>query len=318
MLILTEEDVQRLLPMKEAVRLMREAFEALGRGEAVNQPRRRLILPTGAVLHQMAASFRNYFGTKIYSTHVKHGANFTFLLYDAATAKPLAQMDANYLGQIRTGAASGLAADLMAPKEAATAGLIGSGFQTWTQLEALLAVRPIRSVKVWSRSQERRTDFAERASIAFQVQVVPVDTAEAAVRGAELIATATFAKEPVMDSAWVASGAHINAAGANMANRREAPSELLDRARLIAVDAIDAARIEAGDLLLAKPAERWGEWPLVELGKLAIGEPWPPSAGDVTVFKSVGLAVEDVAAGGFVFEQAMRQMGWERGEGFYS
>jgi alanine dehydrogenase len=318
MLILTEEDVQRLLPMKEAVRLMREAFKALGKGEAVNQPRRRLILPTGAVLHQMAASFGNYFGTKIYSTHVKHGANFTFLLYDAATAKPLAQMDANFLGQIRTGAASGLAADLMAPKEAATVGLIGSGFQSWTQLEALLAVRPIRSARVWSRSRERRTEFAERASRAFQVEVVPVDTAEAAVRDAQFVVTATFAKEPVINSAWVAPGAHINAAGANMADRREVPAELLDRSRLIVVDDLDAARIEAGDLLLAKPAERWTEWPLVELGRLSIGEPWPPSPGDVTLFKSVGLAVEDVAAGGFVFEQAIRQMGWERGQDSYS
>jgi alanine dehydrogenase len=313
MLILTEEDVQRLLPMKEAVRLMREAFAALGRGEALDQPRRRLILPTGAVLHQMAASFGGYFGTKIYSTHVKHGANFTFLLYDAATAKPLAQMEANFLGQIRTGAVSGLATDLMAPPQAKRVGLIGSGFQAWTQLEAMLAVRPIDSVKVWSRSRERRAEFAERASRTFQVEVLPVDTAEAAVRGAELIATATFAKEPVLDASWVAEGAHLNAAGANMVNRRELPSEVFDRARLIAVDSLDSARNEAGDLLLAKPADRWTEWPLIELSRLSQGELGPASSGDLTVFKSVGMAVEDVAAGSYVFEQAMRQMGWERG-----
>lgn len=313
MLILTEEDVQRLLPMKEAVRLLREAFAALGRGEALDQPRRRLILPTGAVLHQMAASFGSYFGTKIYSTHVKHGANFTFLLYDAATAKPLAQMEANFLGQIRTGAASGLATDLMAPPQARRVGLIGSGFQAWTQLEAMLAVRPIDSVKVWSRSRERRAEFADRASRTFQVEVLPVDTAEAAVRGAELIATATFAKEPVLDASWVAEGAHLNAAGANMVNRRELPAEIFDRARLIAVDSLDAARNEAGDLLLAKPADRWTEWPLVELAQLSLGGPRPASSGDLTVFKSVGMAVEDVATGSYVFEQAMRQMGWQRG-----
>src|ERR1700722_20700976 len=124
MLYLTEEDVRELLPMRDAIGLMRGAFEALGRGEAINQPRRRLILDTGATLHSMAGSYLNYFGTKFYSTHPRYGAHFYFVLYDAQTAEPLAWMEANRLGQIRTGAASGYASDLFAKPEVGTRGVI--------------------------------------------------------------------------------------------------------------------------------------------------------------------------------------------------
>src|SRR5215218_8878484 len=143
----TEEDVIRLLPMSAAVDALRRAFIAFDEGQAQNQPRRRLILPTGAVLHSLAASYGNYFGTKVYSTHVKHGAHFTFLLYDAATAQPLAQFEANHLGQIRTGAATGLAVDLLAPRERVSVGIIGSGFQAETQLKAIRAVRDVQEVR---------------------------------------------------------------------------------------------------------------------------------------------------------------------------
>ena len=114
MLYLTEADVQTLLPMKDCIRMMQSAFEALREGAAQNQPRRRLILKTGSVLHSLAGAYGDYFGTKFYSTNAKFGAHFFFALYDAATAKPLALMEANHLGQIRTGAASGYATELMA------------------------------------------------------------------------------------------------------------------------------------------------------------------------------------------------------------
>src|SRR6266571_2253680 len=118
MLHLTEDQVRERLPMREAVRLMRETFAALRAGTAINQPRRRLSLPTGSTLHSMAGAWGKYFGTKFYSTHPKHGAHFSFFLFDAATAEPLAQIEANWLGQIRTGAASGYATDLLAAPEA--------------------------------------------------------------------------------------------------------------------------------------------------------------------------------------------------------
>src|SRR5580704_8780706 len=143
MLYLTEEDVRAFLPMQEAIGLMRSAFQALARGQAINQPRRRLILDTGATLHSMAGSYMHYFGTKFYSTYPRFGAHFYFVLYDSQTAQPLAWMEANHLGQIRTGAASGYATDLLANPEADTLGVIGTGFQARTQIDSLRAVRPI-------------------------------------------------------------------------------------------------------------------------------------------------------------------------------
>src|ERR1700719_4492257 len=124
MLYLTEAEVRKLLPMPDAIRMMRLAFESLAKGEAQNQPRRRLILPTGSVLHILAGAYGEYFGTKFYSTNPQYGAHFFFVLYDAKTAKPLAMMEANFLGQIRTGAVSGYATDLMANPNARVLGII--------------------------------------------------------------------------------------------------------------------------------------------------------------------------------------------------
>ncbi len=298
MLTITEQDVLKLLPMREAVRLVREAFVGLADGSAMNQPRRRLVTPEGAVLHQLAGAFGKYFGAKIYSTHVKHGAWFTVLLYDAATARPLATIEATHLGQIRTGAASGVATDLLARQDAAVLGVIGTGFQAQTQIEAIRVVRDIREVRVWSRSPERREAFAVK------MNARATATAEEAIRGADIIVTATFAKDPVLEDAWVSPGAHVNAIGSNNPLRREIPSELVQRAALIAVDAIDQARIESGDLLLAwTTPEQWADPRLVELSTVAASRRARNSNQDVTIFKSNGLGVQDIAVGGYVYSR---------------
>src|SRR5260370_28155192 len=181
MFYFTEADVQELLPVTECIRLMRLTLEALAEGRAQNQPRRRLILESGSVLHSMAGAYGNYFGTKVYSANPRYGAHFYFVLYDAKTAQPLAMMEANHLGQIRTGAASGYATDLLADPQAETLGIIGSGFQARTQLDAIRSVRPIKTVRVWSRSEEKRRRFAEEFS------VTAVDSAEQALRGAQIV-----------------------------------------------------------------------------------------------------------------------------------
>jgi alanine dehydrogenase len=307
MLYLTEDEVRALLPMREAVEVVRAAFRDLAAGAAANQPRRRLFVPAGSVLHQMAGWWRGYYGTKIYSTNVKRGAlAFHVLLYDAATAEPVAFLEANALGQIRTGAASGVAADLLAGKEIESVGLIGSGFQAWTQLEAVLTVRQVRQVRVWSRSDEKRTRFAREAEAAFGVPVLVAASAEDAVRGSDVVITATYAKDPVLEEAWVRDGAHVNAAGSNQPGRREIPAELVKRASLIAVDSLDQARIEAGDLLLAVPEADWATLPLRELSAIAADPQFTRPAG-VTMFESLGLAVEDVAAAAWVYERAKRE-----------
>jgi alanine dehydrogenase len=290
MFYFTESDVQELLPISDAIRLMRLAFEAMKNGRAQNQPRRRLILESGSVLHSMAGAVGNYFGTKFYSTNPRYGAHFYFFLFDAKTASPLAMMEANYLGQIRTGAASGYATDLLANPKAATLAIIGSGFQARTQLDAIRAVRPIQTVRVWSRSEEKRQKFAQERS------VVAANSAEEAVRGADIVVTATNSKDPVLESDWISDGALVNAMGSNIANRRELPADLVKRAALVAVDSLEQARIEAGDLILA---DSWTN--VEELQNV------PPryDPNHVTIFKSIGLGIEDVAAGAFIYERAL-------------
>ena len=304
MLYITETQVREALPMSDCLGLMRTVFTRLAAGEAINQPRRRLILPTRSTLHYMAGSDGRYFGAKIYATNPKHGAHFLFLLYRAEDAAPLAIIEANALGQIRTGAASGLATELLARPNSRTLALIGSGYQARTQLEAMLvAVPSIERVRVWSRSAEKRQAFARESSQQFARPVDAVDTAEEAVRGADILVTATNSAEPVVEAAWVEEGTHINAMGSNQARRRELPSDLIGRAVLIAVDSIEQARMESGDLLLAFQEEDWNR--VVELRDVVAGRIARRAPREITLFKSNGLAVEDVIAAGLVYERSI-------------
>ncbi|HUE02485.1 MAG TPA: ornithine cyclodeaminase family protein [Bryobacteraceae bacterium] len=305
MLYLTEQHVRDLLPMPECIGLIETVFARLAAGEALNQPRRRLILPTGSLLHYMAGSDGQYYGAKIYATNPRRGAHFLFLLYRAADAEPLAIIEANHLGQIRTGAASGLATKFMAHADAATLAIIGSGFQARTQLEAMLAVRNITDVRVWSRNSANRAVFAAETTERFGIPIQAAESAEQAVRGAQIVVTATYAKEPVLSAEWIAPGTHINAMGSNQATRREIPADLVRRADTIAVDSIEQARMESGDLLLAMDEKDWASPRIVELKDVVTGRaPTRTQPEQVTLFKSNGLAVEDVIAAAFVYERA--------------
>ena len=292
-LTFTEAEVQAALALPTAIDCLRSAFLAFGQGLAQNQPRRRLVLPTGSVLHSMAASYGRYYGTKVYSTNIKHGAYFTFLLYDADTGRPLAQFEANHLGQIRTGAASGLAADILAPHRPIDVGIIGSGFQARTQIAALRAVRQTARVRVYSRSAQHRERFAA------ELDCEAAPSAAQACDGADVIITATHSKDPVIPAEAVSRDALILAMGANVANRREVPPEIIKRARIV-VDDIEQCKIEAGDMLLAGAC-----WSDVEsLGELLAKGAKSDSQGRLTVFKSVGIALEDVAVAAHIYEKA--------------
>jgi ornithine cyclodeaminase/alanine dehydrogenase-like protein (mu-crystallin family) len=291
MIQVSEEQVRDILPMDECVRIMRHTFAALRKGTASNQPRRRIYLDNGSTLHSMGGAYGKYFGTKFYSSNPNYGANFFFFLFDSETARPLAQFEANYLGQIRTGAASGYATDLLAAPDATTLAVIGSGFQAQSQIEAIRCVRKLTDIRVWSRSKEKREAFADAN------QCRAVDSAEEAVRGAQIVVTSTPSKDPVIDDSWIARGVHVNAMGSNREQRRELPSRLIHRADLVAVDSVEVAKIEAGDLILA-PVD-WNDRRIVDLAKI---EQRPPGA-PITVFKSCGLGVEDVAAAAYVYER---------------
>jgi ornithine cyclodeaminase/alanine dehydrogenase-like protein (mu-crystallin family) len=272
---------------------MRLAFEAIRDGKTINQPRRRLILPTGSVLHQMAGSWGKYFATKIYSSNIRHGGlhEMFVLLYDAETGRPLAFIEALQLSLIRTGAASGYAAELLANPKSEVLGIIGSGAQARTQVEAIRTALPIKEVRVWSRNVERARKFAD------ELGCVAMETAEQAVREADVIVTATTAKDPVIATDWVRPGTFVAAMGSNIANRREMPDDLVKNAGLVVVDDMEQARIEAGDLLLAYGGtEHWKN--VVELENVTPGY----NASHVTIFESLGIAVEDAAAAAYVYE----------------
>lgn len=293
MIQIDESTVRRLLPMRKAIELLESAFDAWAEGRAQNQPRRRVTMASGSMLHGMAGANERYFGAKIYSTNPRHGAWFHFLLYEAATARPLALFEANWLGQIRTGAASGVATKRLARPEASSIGIIGSGFQARSQLDAVRAVCPIQTVMVYSRDRDKRESFAR------EMKATPVESAEEAVGGADIVITATNAKEPVFEASAVRAGTHINAVGSNQANRRELPAGIFERASAIVADSVDQCRIEAGDLLLGLDEAGWRRVEELRDGRRR------RSPEEITIFKSVGLGLEDLAVAGWVYEQVL-------------
>lgn len=306
MLFLTESDVLDLLPMETAIARVESAFRAQNGGEATNQSRRRLFLPQMS-LHTMAAALpgENLAGVKVYT--VSRGvARFVALLYDSQSGDLLAFMEADHLGRLRTGAASGVATKYLSREDASTASVIGSGRQARTQLLAISRVRALRAARVYSLDAERRGHFARDMSDQLGIDVEPVESAETAARFGDIVVTATSSKEPVISGDWLKPGAHVNAIGANMQNRREVDDALLDRADVIAVDSVAQAHIEAGDLIQGfelAPAqwERVAEmWEII-----ADRRPGRKSADDITLFKSTGIALWDVAAAGEVYRRAV-------------
>jgi ornithine cyclodeaminase len=215
---------------------------------------------------------------------------------DAATGEPLALMDGATITAMRTGAASGVATRLLARPDSSTLAVIGAGGQAEWQVRAVLAARPIRRVLVHARSPEARSRFADLMTEALGVPVEAAASAEAAVREADVVCCATTSAEPVFDSAWLPPGTHVNGIGAFRLGMVELPPGLFARASLVAVDSRAAAMAEAGDVVAAIERGLLAEAELVELG--TIGRDWVESRdpGAITVFKSVGLAIQDVAA----------------------
>ena len=216
--------------------------------------------------------------------------------FDAATGRPTALIDGAALTAMRTGAASGVATRLLARADASVAAIIGAGAQAEWQMRAVLAARPIRRFLVHARTAGAREAFARRMSAELRVEVEPVRSAEEAVRAADVVCCATTSSTPVFDAAWLREGAHVNGVGAYRLGMIELPPELFARASLVAVDSREAAMAEAGDLVAAIERGLLGALAVVEIGSVAptYVDERPPE--DITAFKSVGLAIQDVAA----------------------
>jgi alanine dehydrogenase len=306
-LLLKEADVRALLTMPMALEAVEESLRQQGDGELSLHPRRRLKLPDNALLHYMAAGdpVHGFIGMKIY-TSVYGAVRFVVPLFRSATGEMAALIEADALGQIRTGAATGVATKVLANADARIAGMIGTGYQARTQLEAVAAVRRLERVRAFGRDPERRAQFCREMSARIGIQVEPVESGEKAVRGADIVVTATSAMKIVLEGPWLSPGVHVNAIGANWAQKRELDDAAVTRADVIVVDSIEQAKMEAGDLILtfANEASRWDA--VRELGSIVAGKiPGRTNANQITLFKSNGIATWDLAVAARVYELAV-------------
>jgi alanine dehydrogenase len=315
-LLLTEDDVRRLLTMDMALEAVEEGLRRWALDEAQNIPRTRA-QTDHVMLHVLSAAAKSLgvLGFKAYTTSRK-GAQFQVALFDGKTGELLSLMHADYLGQMRTGAASGVATKYMARAEAPQVGLIGAGKQARTQVQAVCKVRAVSRIQVYSPNEERRRQFAAEMSETCQTEIEAVNSADAAVHNKDIVITATSSREPVVNGHWIAQGTHINAVGSNFLAKAELDALTVRRCKSIVVDSKDQARLEAGDLVqaLEEGGIHWAD--VHELGQVIVGR----FAGrahpqDVTLFKSLGIGIEDVAVAARVYAKAKaegvgRELDW--------
>lgn len=315
-LLLTEEDVRQVLTMEMALQAVEDGLRRLALDEATNVPRSR-VQTDHAMLHVLSASAKmlHVMGYKAYATSRK-GTQFHVALYDGKTGGLLTLMQADYLGQARTGAASGVATQYMARPEASEVGLFGTGKQARTQLQAVCLVRKINRVQVYSPNEEHRRKFAAEMSEICRTEVIPVPRPELAAEDKDIVITATASREPVFNGHWIAEGTHINAVGSNFLGKAEIDAITVRRCESIVVDSKDQARIEAGDFVqpLEDGSIHWAD--IHELGQVIVGRyTGRAHPQDVTLFKSLGIAIEDIAVAAKVYQKASaaglgRMMEW--------
>lgn len=304
-LLLTEADVRGLLTMEMALEAVEEGLRTVTLDEGQNTPRMRA-QTDHAMLHVMSASAKTLgvLGYKAYTTS-RPGARFHVGVFDGKTGELTALVQADYLGQVRTGAASGVATKFLARPEAATVGLYGAGKQARTQVIAMCKTRKIKHVRVYSRTEERCKAFCAELTQLCQCPVEPAAHPEEAARGKDIVITATSSRDPVLYGDWLAEGTHLNIIGSNFISKAEIDVTTVRRANLIVVDNKDQARLEAGDFQAAlnAGAMKWSD--VRELGSVIVGRsPGRTAANDITLFKSLGVAIEDVTTAAKVVAKA--------------
>jgi ornithine cyclodeaminase len=316
-LVISASEIAQLLPMRECIDVMADALSGLTRGDAILPLRQVLRLPDGKSAFAVMPAYLEQpkaVGAKVITVFPdNHGTSFeshqgAVLLFEAEHGSLAAVMDASSITAIRTAAVSGLATRLLAREDASEVAILGTGVQARTHLEAVRAVRRVDRVRVWSRNREAVRAFAEGESRRHGVQVEPAPSARAAVEGADIVCTVTASREPVLAGEWLRDGAHVNAVGASLPFARELDTAAIARSRLY-VDRRESALNEAGDFLIPRQEGAISDGHIVgELGEVLLGRvPGRRNGEEVTVFKSLGLAVEDVAAAAYVYERATMQ-----------
>ena len=306
---INEAEVRQLLTMPMAIAAVEEVSRKQADGRVTVHPRRRFELPGHGFFHYMAAldTAAGFVAMKQY-TYVKGKLCFLVPLYSTSTGELLALIEADYMGQLRTGAASGVATKYLARKLAKVAAILGTGGQARTQLEAIHNVRMLDSVFVYGRDAERRNQFSEEMSERLAINVYPAESAGAAVRTAEIICSATSSAQPVLHGEDLAQGVHINAIGANHAHKQELDEAAVAKANFIFVDLLAQSQQEAGDLIIpfTKQPQRWSA--VRELSDLVAGKaPGRANDAQITLFKSNGIAAWDLAVAQKVYALALEQ-----------
>ena len=317
-LVLNAEEVTRLLPMPECIKVMRDALAALARGEAL-VPLRTVMRVPGAsgflgLMPGYIAPARGEGGAlgmkavSVFPGNAKRGIDThqgAVLLFEADTGRLSALMDGAAITAIRTAAVSGVATDVLARADADELAILGAGVQARSHMEAIAATRPLRRVRIWSRNGEHAAALASELRSRFQVPIDVAASPETAVQAADIIATVTASVEPILERRWLKEGVHINAVGSSIPTSREIDTATMAAARLF-VDRRESALAEAGDLLMAvREGAVTDDHIVAELGDVIIGkDPGRRSPAELTLFKSLGLAVEDVASAAYIVRRA--------------
>jgi len=309
-IFLNEAAVRQLVGMDDALSATEEVFREAGSGTAINVPRIRVPLNDGTLRITAAAlNYRGFYGVKISSTAVfGKNAGRVFCLYKETTGELCAIVQVFAMGALRTGAATGVATKYLANRDAGTLGVIGAGRQAKTQVEAISKVRTIKEMRAFSPNAESRKAFCDETSRRLGIKAIPVNSAQEAVVNADIIVTATTSTQPVLLGDWILPGTHVNAIGANYEFRRELDSAAVARANFIATD--DQEQVKYESIELIEPVqEGLLTWDKVHaLGDVVAGtRPGRMSAKDITIYKSLGVAIEDVALAVRVYERAKQK-----------
>jgi alanine dehydrogenase len=307
-IFLRESDVEALSSMKMAIEAVEQAFKLQGEEKVYLTPRRRCQFNNKGMLHVMSSSLPTlgYAGLKSY-TSLNGVFKFMVLLYKE-DGQLVAMMEADKLGQLRTGATSAVATKYMARKESSNLGVIGAGFQARTQIEGICSVLPIKDVMVYSKTTEKLQKFCKEMTETLRIEVHPAKTPEAAVKGMDIVVTATTSNEPVFKGEWLSKGTHINAIGSNFLTKQEIDVATVKKCACVVVDSCEQAMLECGDLAIAAEAGDFYWEDARDLGLVVVGEfPGREDAGEITLFESQGVALEDVALAVKVYEKAVKE-----------
>jgi alanine dehydrogenase len=316
-LLLSRQDVQNLLTMQDAISVVEEAFKQLALGNVLMPQRTVIRVAKHGGTHLAMPAYiggeMDALAVKVVTVYANNPAQYnlpttigTLLLNDPRTGAPLAVMDASYLTAVRTGAVSGVATKHLARRDARRVGVFGAGVQAQTQLWAVCTVRHVESANVYDSDGKRARDYAGEMSKRLNIPVTPVDTPRAAVEGMDVIIAASSASQPIFDGNWLAPGQHINGVGSHSPNARELDTTTIKRSKVVP-DLPEACWVEAGDLIIPlNEGVITKDHVYAGLGEVVAGiKPGRVNDQEITLFKSVGLALQDVSTASFVYRKAL-------------